>query len=169
MHGLKPMSYHFFREKIALAWLDEEKYWPMKHSRRPRIKSLSSNSRKKHASISSSPSARVTRSSVASSNTAISSTPKSCNTLHQTSLINGSFDKMLILNDEYTHLPIPATSKHSEYQLYKWSNKRTRKQIAYCADCNVCLCIQCCEAFHTVMDLRRIQNDIQNDKEIYIL
>ena len=164
MHGLKPKSHYLFREQIALAWLDDEKFWPLRHKRRTRTKSVSSNSNKKKASVS-----RVTRSSVTSSNTTISSISKNCNMLNQNSITNGSFDKRLVLSDEYTHLPAPATSKHSECQLHKWSNKRTRKQIAYCADCNVCLCIQCYKAFHTVMDLRRVKNDIVNDKQICII
>ena len=164
MHGLKPISHYFFREQIALAWLDDEKFWPLRHSRRPRKKSVSSNSNKKKASVS-----RVTRSSVTSSNTTISSISKSCNTLNQNSITNGSFDKRLVLSDEYTHLSALATSKYSEYQLHKWSNKRTRKQIAYCADYNICLYIQCYKAFHTVMDLRRVKNETVNDKQICII
>ena len=163
MHGLKPMSHYSFREQIALAWLDEEKYWPERYSRRPRTSSASSQSRKKQ-NVSTTSSGRVTR-SIASSSIA-SSTAKYCKTLNQSALVNGSFDKRLVLSDEFTHLPAPALSKYSECQLHKWSDKRTRKQIAYCADCNVCLCIQCYKAFHTVVDLRRVENDIQNDQQI---
>ena len=163
MHGLKPMSHYSFREQVALAWLYEEKYWPTRYSRRPRInKSDSSSNKKRQVSTS-----HMTRSS--SSTISVSVTSKSCKTFNQNSLTNGSFDKRLILSDEYTHLPVPAKSKHSECQLHKWSNKRTRKQIAFCADCTVCLCIQCYKAFHTVHDLRRVKSDIQNDKDICII
>ena len=89
-----------------------------------------------------------------------------CKALNQNSLENGSLDQRLFLSDEFTHLPTPAVSKHSECQLHKWADKRTRKQIAYCSDCNVCLCIQCYKAFHTVLDLRRVKNDLQNDRSI---
>ena len=162
MHGLKPMTHYHFREKVALAWLDEERFWPGRYSRRPKI-NTECKSRKTHVSATAS-SARVTRSVASSTNTSV--TLKSCKALNQNSLENGTFDQRLILSDEFTHLPTPAVSKHSECQLHKWADKRTRKQIAYCSDCNVCLCIQCYKAFHTVLDLRRVKNDLQNDKSI---
>lgn len=161
MHGLKPMSHYYFREKIALAWLYEERFWPRRYSRRPK----STDSKKsKIAAPASASSARVTR-SVTSTST-VSATPKTCRTLNKTTLSNGNFDTRLILSDDCTHLPAPALSKYSECQLHKWADKRTRKQIAYCSDCNVCLCIQCYKAFHTVLDLRRVKNDLENDKDI---
>ena len=168
MHGLKPMSHYFFREKIALAWLDEEQYWPRRYSRRPKSNNKpDSKSKKVHVSSSAS-SARMTR-SVASSTLSTTGTVKVCRVLNQNSLTNGNFDKRLILSNEYTHLPAPALSKHSKCQLHKWSDKRTRKQVAYCADCQVSLCIQCYKAFHTVLDLRRVKNDIQNEREVCII
>ena len=55
MHGLKPMSHYFFREKIALAWLDEEQYWPRRYSRRPKSNNKpDSKSKKVHVSSSAS-------------------------------------------------------------------------------------------------------------------
>ena len=57
---LKPMSHYFFREKIALAWLDEEQYWPRRYSRRPKSNNKpDSKSKKVHVSSSAS-SARMT-------------------------------------------------------------------------------------------------------------
>ena len=109
-------------------------------------------------------STRQTRSVTSSGTT--TSTTRICSTLNLTALSNGNFDNRLILSDDCTHLPAPASSKYSECQLHKWAEKRTRKQIAYCADCNVCLCIQCYKAFHTVLDLRRVRNDLENDKDI---
>ena len=168
MHGLKPMTHYYFREKIAFAWLDEERFWPGRYSRRPKINIKSDcKKRKMHVSTLAS-SARVTR-SVASSTVTSGTSNKMCRTLNQGSLSNGSFDKRLVLSDEYTHLPAPAVSKYSECQLHKWADKRTRKQIAYCSDCNVCLCIHCYKAFHTVLDLRRVKNDLENDRDICII
>ena len=37
MHGLKPMAHYYFREKIALAWFEEERFWPERYSRRSKI------------------------------------------------------------------------------------------------------------------------------------
>ena len=168
MHGLKPMTHYYFRESIALAWLDQEKFWPSRYSRRCRSDS-NGTSTKKQASKKQASLSRVTRSATIASNTTTSSIHKSCSTLNQFSLEGGSFDNRLILRDDYTHLPAPAISKHSECHLHKWADKRTRKQIAYCADCNLCLCIKCYKVFHTVVDLNRIKNDIQNDKDICIV
>ena len=164
MHGLKPMTHYSFRESIALAWLDQEKFWPSRYARCYRGDSKGTSGRKKQASLS-----RVTRSSINASHSSESLISKSCSTLNKYSLEAGSFNKRLILKDDYTHLPAPAVSKHSECQLHKWANKRTRKQIAYCADCNVCLCIKCYKVFHTVADLNRIKSDIQNDRDVCIV
>ena len=90
----------------------------------------------------------------------------SCKNLNQSSLDNGSFDSRLFLNDEMTHLPVMPSSSHSDCQVHKWAGKRTRKQVAYCPDCNVCLCIRCYKLFHTVLDLRSVKADIQNDIEV---
>jgi len=173
MHGLKPMSHYHFREKIALAWLDEAKYWPTRYSRRPRSNTTTKNntvSSKLAKTLQSSvSSARVTRSIASSTLSSSTSTSITCKTLNKNSIANGSFDKRLVLSDEYTHLPAPAMSKHSECQLHKWADKRTRKQIAYCADCNVCLCIKCYKIFHTVLDLQRVKNDIENDRDYCII
>ena len=114
-------------------------------------------------------SARVTCTLATSSTISTSSSAESCETLNQTALSNGSFDKWLILSDEYTRLAAPATSKYSECKLHKWSEKRTRKQIAYCAYYNVCLCIKCDKTFYTVLDLQRVKHDIQNDCEYYVI
>ena len=118
MHGLKPISHYHFREKIALAWLDEAKYWPTRYSRRPRTHTIRTNDtthkRTKTEAQSSVSSARVTRSITSSTLSTLPSITRSCKTLNMNSLVNGSFDKRLILSDEFTHLPAPAMSKHSE-------------------------------------------------------
>ena len=49
MHGLKPMSHYHFREKVTLAWLDEERFWLGRYSRRPKI-NTEYKSRKMHVS-----------------------------------------------------------------------------------------------------------------------
>lgn len=144
--------------------MDDGHYWQTRHTRRRQVQ-IKSSSRKKQILLSESSGTRMTR-SIASNSTDKSNTLKSCSTLNQNSILNGNFDKRLILSDEYTHLPAPPLSRHSECQMHKWAKKRTRKQVAYCADCNVCLCMQCYKAFHTVVDLRRLKNDILNDRDI---
>ncbi len=54
MYGLKPMTHYYFREKIALAWLDEERFWPGRLSRRPKINHPDCKTRKIHVSTSAS-------------------------------------------------------------------------------------------------------------------
>jgi len=80
MHGLKPMTHYCFREKIALAWLDEERFWPGRYSRRPKINLAECKTRKMHVSATAS-SARVMR-SVASSTITTAKSNKMCKALN---------------------------------------------------------------------------------------
>ena len=167
MHGRKPMSHYRFREQVALAWLDSDVHWPTRYSKRPRTHKkkpseaiINSRSSKSVSSLSSC----QTRSTRTKDNSAPKR--KSCRSLNQAALDKGCFDSRLILNDEKTHLPVVPSSGHSDCQIHKWAGKRTRKQVAYCPDCNVCLCIRCYKIFHTVLDLRRVKADIENDKEV---
>ena len=132
MHGLKPMSHYRFREQVALAWLDSDRHWPTRYSKRPRTHKkqpseaiIESQSSRSVSSLSSC----QTRSTRTKSN----STPKrkACTSINQAALDKGSFDSRLILNDEKTHLPIVPSSGHSDCQIHKWAGKRTRKQVAY--------------------------------------
>ena len=86
MHGLKLMTHYHFREKVALTWLDEERFWPERYSRRPKI-NTECKSRKMYVSATAS-SAQVTLSVVSSTNTSV--TLKSCKALNQNSLENRS-------------------------------------------------------------------------------
>ena len=167
MHGRKPMSHYRFREQVALAWLDSDVHWLTRYSKRPRTHKkktseaiINSQSSKSVSSLSSC----QTRSTKIKDN--LASKRKSCRSLNQAALDKGCFDSRLILNDEKTHLPVVPSSGHSDCQIHKWAGKRTRKQVAYCPDCNVCLYIRCYKIFHTVLDLRRVKADIENDKEV---
>ena len=53
-------------------------------------------------------------------------------------------------------------------QIHKWANKRTRKQVMLCSDCNVTLCVTCYKPFHTILNLKTIKADLENDCEICI-
>ena len=108
MHGIKPMTHYCFREKIALAWLDEEPFWPSRYARRKRNNSTTSENKKKRISSS----LRLTRASAMNSTTSSSTLNKSCKTLNQSRLEGRSFDKRLIPSDEFTHLPAPTLSNH---------------------------------------------------------
>ena len=88
----------------------------------------------------------------------------SCKTLNQTNLYNGSFNKKLAILVKCTHLPPIPCSRHSECQLHQLANKRTRKQVMTCNDCNATLCISCYKPFHSAYDLNMIKADIEDDR-----
>ena len=169
MHGFPPMSHYRFREAVALAWMDSETYWPDRYRQRRRNKVVSPsneslNTRKSNASVSSL--SRQTRSTTASQQQ--KQQKKHCSTLTQGSIDSGKFGSRLIHTGDCTHMPTPVHSKHSECQLHKWANKRTRKQVMICPDCNLTLCVSCYKPFHTVYNLNSIKADIENDREINI-
>ena len=168
MHGFSPMSHYHFREAVAMAWMDSETYWPDKYrQRRRKMEASPSNesrkSRNSNGSVSSL--SRQTRSTTASYN---KQQKKHCRTLTQASLDSGKFGLRLIHTGDCTHLPTPVHSKHSECQLHKWANKRTRKQVMSCPDCNLTLCVTCYKPFHTIHNLNSIKADIENDRDITI-
>ena len=111
----------------------------------------------------------MTRSITSSTLSTSPSTSRTCKNLNKNSLVDGSFDKRLDLSDDYTHLPAPTMSKYSECQCHKWADKRTRKQIAYCVDCNICLCIKYYKIFHTVLDLQHVKNDFDIDNKYCVI
>ena len=79
IYVLKPMSHYHFREKIALSWLDEAKYWPTRYPRRPRSTTATNDTTCKLAKTavqSSVSSARVTQSIKSSSTLSTSSTTR---------------------------------------------------------------------------------------------
>ena len=115
------------------------------------------------------PSARVIQSIASTTVGTSENTVKPCKILNKNILVNGSFDKMLIISDKFTHLLALTRSKYSKCQRHEWVQKRTRKQIAYCADCNVCICSKCYKTFHTVLGLQRVKKGIQNDCEYCIM
>lgn len=170
MHNLEYISHYRFREQLFLAWMDSDQYWPTRYSTRKRFKKASASVEgsamkrgKQESSASlSSLSTRMTRSST-SSLVPNSGGKKHCTTLTLGNLESGLFGKRLILNEVCTHFPLPVRSKHSECQLHKMFNKRTRKQVMLCPDCNLTLCILCFKPFHTVDDLNKIKVDVQND------
>ena len=134
IHGLKPMSHYHFCDKTTLSSLNREKYWLTRYSRKPKFKpetatkSSSASRATKRTTTSLMSAAPIIRSIIASLIGSSESTIKSCRIWNQTSLANGSFDKRLILSDEFTNLSAPTMSKYSERQLHKWTEKS--KQIA---------------------------------------
>ena len=172
MHGFQPKSHYTYREEIFKAWMDPDLYWPERYSRKSRrdMKLISKSSdesgwkmsRLNSGSISSL--SRMTRSSYTP--LSFPDGPKqSCKTLNQTNVDNGSFGHRLTFSVNCTHLPAPPRSKHSECQLHRLANKRTRKQVMTCNDCNVTLCVNCYKPFHTAHDINMIKADIENDQE----
>ena len=172
MHGFQPKSHYTYREEIFKAWMDPDLFWPTRYLRKSRrdmklISKSSEESDKKRSRLNSgsiSSLSRMTRSSYTP--LSFPDGPKqSCKTLNQTNLDNGSFGHRLTFSVNCTHLPAPPRSKHSECQLHRLANKRTRKQVMTCNDCNVTLCVNCYKPFHTAHDINMIKADIENDQE----
>ena len=171
MHDLEPLSHYRFREQVFLAWIDSDNNWPTRYSNRKRRKlpepvgglAVKSISKRTQSSASiSSLSTRMTRSSHASS--LVPKHPaedkRNCTTLTLSNLSSGLFSNRLIVNETCTHFPLPARSRHSECQLHKMFNKRTRKQVMLCPDCNVTLCVLCYKPVHSVDDLNKIRVEV---------
>ena len=159
---MTPIEHYRFRESIAQAWMDSDNYWKDRYPKRRRLASVGLPGKGKDQLTTGSISSlsRQTRSTT-------TSTPrKSCRQLNQTALDNGRFASRLLHSGDCTHLPTPVHSKYSECQLHKWANKRTRKQVMSCSDCDITLCVQCYKPFHTVLNLNCIKADIENDQEI---
>ena len=132
--GLEPTIHYHFGEKIALAWLNKKELWSIRYLRRSRctpgtIRNISSTNSLKSSSLLSISLARS--SVVTSSNINILPTTKPCNALNKSVLYNGSFDKRLILHDEYKHLSAPETSMYSEWEFHKWTEKRTKNKFLF--------------------------------------
>lgn len=173
MHGFEPKSHYTYREDIFKAWMDTDLYWPTRYQtkRKAGMKLIAESStapgrkRSRVCTDSLSSLSRMTRSSYTPLRFPDTGPKKSCKTLNQTNLDNGSFDKRLTISVECTHFSSVPRSRHSECQLHRLANKRTRKQVMTCNDCNVTLCINCYKPFHTAHDLNMIKADIENDRE----
>jgi hypothetical protein len=131
------LSHYDFRKEIALNWLDSS-YEPRTH----RIKEAPTK-KTGLSSMFSSPS------SVSTITTASSLRATYCNdsSLAENGALNCRLDTTL------PHLPSRKTGTKSQCALHRWTGNRMEAGILYCRSCNIHLCIDCYEIFHTESNL----------------
>ena len=171
MHQLKPISHYRYREMVALAWINPDKYWPNRYGKQrsdagtTRSVSTCSSSQTPSTGISTLSSGSSTITTRSSKNKNVHKKRKLARVFTENALDDGKFDLRLSLSAEAPHLCMPVHSKHSICQLHNWAGKRTRKQLLYCPDCRICLCVYCYKVFHTVANLKMIKSEINNETD----
>jgi hypothetical protein len=130
------LSHYDFRKEIVLNWLDES-YEPRTHQ----VKDAPSK-KTGLSSIFSSPSS-VSTITTASSRAAF------CNdsSLSENGLLQCRLDTTL------SHLPSRKRGDRPQCALHRWTGNRKAGDVLYCRSCNIHLCIDCYEIFHTRSNL----------------
>jgi hypothetical protein len=134
------LSHYDFRKEIALNWLDSS-YKPRTHQ----IKDAPS--KKMTAGLMSrfpSPSSVSTITTTTSSSRAAFCTDTS---LSENGLLQCRLDTTL------THLPSRKRGNRPQCALHSWTGIRKERDILYCRSCNIHLCVDCYEIFHTRSNL----------------
>ena len=154
MHRLDPMSHYDFNKSIALAWIDQDTYWPKKK-------------RSYQASNQSVTSTSVTLRSNESTCTIIKRAPRF--TDQSLCPINGSLNHRL--EEHRSHWPLVNLKKNASCQLHRWATdskkKKKRANLVTCSHCKVTLCVACFVPYHTVPHLGNMKRSlaIDNDNE----
>jgi len=181
------MSHYNFILAITLAWLDDKSYWPTRYRRDPRrdddcrFKRNRTNNFKKHK-ITTRARRRMCSSTASTVSTIINTTGTDAVSCVMKQCIEIVTDESLDLacntcrfllqnthSLEFTHLPVQATRKNSEYQLHRWAfsdvdwnRYKAKKQVWYCSECKIKLCMQCLKSFHNMYDLKALKNELKN-------
>ena len=134
-HNVTPMEHYLFRRDIAMGWIDPDAYGEDVD----------------HAGYTT-PSDAETISTLS-----ISSTGRKAR-VSDASLNPQDGSLRCRLNRTCGHWPSETESNKDRNkpacQLHKWAaGLQKRNNVAFCADCNVILCLQCWESFHTVYDI----------------
>ena len=161
------MTHYDFRLAIALSWLDDKAYWPTRYHKPVPVTSTDRRYRRNRSTSSNQRSSRVRRKLINATDVTTISTmtddhppdPVACIYTKQSvervtddSINNLShlcrFSMRHTYKSEFTYLPVQALGKSDECQLHRWTlsdidrNKsRTKKQVMYCSDCKIKLCL----------------------------
>lgn len=130
--SIKPMNHYQFQKECALAWIDPEGFGKVDGYKTPTDDEVS------------------TISSVSSSKRRSRITDEALDPL------KGSLRKRLNRNIGHWPSLLPRDKHRNSFacQLHKWaSGKQKKSNIAFCAECNVALCLDCYESFHCVFNL----------------
>jgi hypothetical protein len=141
------LTHYEFRKEIALNWLDSS-YEPRTHQ------------------VKDTPSKKTGVSSMFSS-------PSSVSTITTTSSLRATFctDASLAengalqcrLDTTRSHLPSKKRGNRPQCALHSWTGVRKEAGILYCRSCNINLCIDCYEIFHTQSDLVGTKEQLTNE------
>jgi hypothetical protein len=141
------LTHYEFRTEIALNWLD-----PLYEPRTHQMKD--------------GPSKR-------NGLTPMFSSPSSVSTITTTSSSRATFctDSSLAengalrcrLDTTMSHLPSRKRGKRPQCALHNWIDARKNTDILYCQSCNINLCIDCYEIFHTVPNLVGTKRQLTNE------
>jgi hypothetical protein len=132
-------SHYEFRKQIALHWLDS--------SYEPRTNEIKDGPTKKTdlSSMFSSPSSV----SAITTTTTLSSRAAFCtdSSLSENGLLECRLDTTL------SHLPSRKKGNRLQCGLHAWTGTRMQSDILYCQSCNIHLCVDCYNIFHTRSNL----------------
>ena len=149
------VSHYDYIKEIALAWVNQELYWP---------KRIAQKKRKAQGDIDNGK--RKTRPTVRILETGSVSTASTCskapNVTNETLHPSGSLRNRL--NTSVQHLPEKPSTKRPICQLHRWARGRgvneVRGGILKCSVCRIHLCIACYKLFHTEASIVERKDEI---------
>jgi hypothetical protein len=151
---VKPMSQYDFRKAIALAWMDQERYWP------DRYKNVTTGSTHTTTAEDDSITDRSRNSKrLFEAGASINSVKKRSAQVTTTSLCPriGCYKFRLGVGFGQ-HLVERGRTGSSQCALHYWAKKETvRAWILHCPTCHVHLCIQCWKPWHTIQEVEGLQ------------
>ena len=131
------LTHYEFRKEIALNWLDSS-YEPRTHQ------------------VKDTPSKKTGLSSMFSSPSSVS-TITTASSLRATFCADSSLAENGALNcrldTTLSHLPSKKRGSKSQCALHRWTGNRMEAGIMHCRSCNINLCLDCYEIFHTHSNL----------------
>ena len=144
IHEIKlPLTHYEFIKAVALAWIDQDTYWPVQTARRKKTTSSSCST------------AAISDRSIITRLSTVPPAPKKSSTCSDRSLdpYNGAL--RCRLDTCLNHFPVENGKSEANCQLHFYtSRKKVRSQLMKCETCNVILCIQCYRKFHEIPNLK---------------
>ena len=140
------VSHYDYIKQVALAWINQEEYWPKKQK-------VASRKRPTQEPI------RVTRGrkKLDTGSMSVSSNNSKCHGIKNESLhpTNGKYSCRL--NMSVQHFPEGPKTKRARCALHKWSRDQQGPEVfssvVLCSVCRVHLCLSCYKLFHTEADI----------------
>jgi hypothetical protein len=158
--GVIPMSHYEFRKRIALAWMNPDKYWPNRFSKKAQNSSAGGTNSTNTASSQSTLSRKRGPDSLDSESSSVCN-KKKCYGVRVTDRNldprTGELRNRLGFGPGQ-HGPVVPSQKYPACALHNWAyygNKDgvVRKQILFCDTCKVSLCVPCWKRFHEIQEV----------------